>query len=809
MDVTCSHCQSVYEFDDTLVSPKGVVVRCTHCGHLFKIFPPGASPSAPEESGWMLRREDGTVFAIDRFSTLQKWIGQGKVTRRDELSRTGESWKRIGDIVELSPFFDLVETAGTSQRTDTSPSIPAVRPREGLVAGSGGDAKSAFETTQDQKSFKPEARPRPPEVPADDVPVGTGETVRATSFDLAAARRISTGAPPEEASAAPTFEVAPAESPPAQPRAASRPPRRPVVPPGDMRFSSDELPPPRRRGTWIAVVLVLLAAAAIAGIIFRQQLTRFVQKIFGGEEGAATASEQHLENADRLFGRETAASLREAEAEYAKVLNFNQSDERALGGMLELHATLAQFLRDEVDVGGVLGLPARDPAEAQRLQGAFDLEMAKARELALALEHSGRAVDELPVEALRALADAARLRGDRATARKLAGLAVARAPNDARSRYIDAMVAMDDALAGPDLRGAAPGVEAAFARTLALDVLGSGLARARLHLAQYLALAGRTGEARGLVKCVVDGGQACPGGRGEPHPDHAIAQKIAAWLPLLPADFKGPVALAVPAAVPGPVELLAADAGAPMPEEDAALEASAVDADADAPALQDGAADADAVDAGLDAEAAEAGADAEAGEIGAEASRAEAMEMPSSLDELLAAAQSALENGSTQRAITLLQRAAQIDPTDSEVQVNLGYAYLDAGRNADARRSFERALQVSGSNPDALLGMGDILLGQGSMESALDYYRRALAGARTPYQRRIAERKVQDLEDRLQARGMLPAADAGTRPPTPTPTPAPTPTPTPTPPRPPADVPVSDMPAVDSEPPGLPPVTDP
>ena len=132
MDVTCSRCQSVYEFEDTLVSPRGVVVRCTQCGHLFKIFPPGAAPGMPEESGWMLRREDGTVFAIDRFSTLQKWIGQGKVTRRDELSRTGESWKRIGDIVELAPFFDRVEAACVTQRNDTSPSIP-VPPDAGEV----------------------------------------------------------------------------------------------------------------------------------------------------------------------------------------------------------------------------------------------------------------------------------------------------------------------------------------------------------------------------------------------------------------------------------------------------------------------------------------------------------------------------------------------------------------------------------------------------------------------------------------------------------------------------------------------------
>ncbi|MDI7268906.1 MAG: tetratricopeptide repeat protein, partial [Myxococcota bacterium] len=133
-------------------------------------------------------------------------------------------------------------------------------------------------------------------------------------------------------------------------------------------------------------------------------------------------------------------------------------------------------------------------------------------------------------------------------------------------------------------------------------------------------------------------------------------------------------------------------------------------------------------------------------------------ETPTSVEGLLDAAKQALEYGGTARAISLLQQALRIDPTNSEALVNLGYAYLDAGRRADARQQFERANQVSGGHPDALLGIGDILLDQGSLDAALDAYRRALGRARTPYQRRIAERKVRDLEERLGAeRGPAPA----------------------------------------------------
>jgi predicted Zn finger-like uncharacterized protein len=808
MDVTCSRCQSVYEFEDTLVSTKGVVVRCTHCGHLFKIFPPGTSPSLPEESGWMLRREDGTVFAIDRFSTLQKWIAQGKVTRRDELSRTGESWKRIGEIVELSPFFDMVEASGSTQRSDTSPSIPepfAPRGPEPAAAPLPGTEPSAT-----SGSFTMDARSAPQAVRAEEPSISSGDTVRQTTFDLAEARRVSAGPLPAQGGG----EEEPATTPPSEPefvaRPVSRPPRRPVVPPGDARYSTAEFAGPRKSRAWIwVVVLLVLVGGGVTGFLYRQQLARLVRQVFGGEESATTASERRLETAGTLFALETAESLRKAEDEYGAVLKFNSADDRALGGMLELHATLAQFMRDEIDFGRILGLTGKDPAEAQRLQQEFDREMARARELALALQNSGKPLDALPPEALRALAEAARLQGDRAGARQLIDLAVAENTGDPRTRYAEAMLVYDEGLSGTDLPAAAATVEAAFARVTALDAVGSGLPRARLHLALYLALAGRAAEARDLVRCVVDGGNACPGGRGDAHPDHLIARKVEAWLPLLPAGFSGPVPLALPSTGGVTIVLPSDDAGVPTEDVGAA---GGADAGADVPAIDAGD-EVDGPDAGLEADArAELEADAE--DVPDEAkddvidAAKEIAEMPASLDGLLEAARTALENGSTQRAISLLQRAAQLEPSDSEVQTNLGYAYLDAGRSSEARRAFERACQIGGELPDALLGLGDILLSQGSLNAALDSYQRALAASRTPYQRRIAERKVDEVQDRLGVRTPPAGTDAGTRPEAGAGT-ATTTTPA-TLPRPPAtDVPISDMPAVDSEPPGLPPVTEP
>ena len=100
MVVTCPKCSTSYEFDDTLVGSKGTVVRCTQCSHMFKIFA-DENDDTIEHAGWMIKKADGKVFGIDKFSTIQKWIREGKIDADDSLSRTGKSWKKLGAIIEL------------------------------------------------------------------------------------------------------------------------------------------------------------------------------------------------------------------------------------------------------------------------------------------------------------------------------------------------------------------------------------------------------------------------------------------------------------------------------------------------------------------------------------------------------------------------------------------------------------------------------------------------------------------------------------------------------------------------------------
>ena len=65
-----------------------------------------------------MRQANGNVFTFKELTTLQKWIVERKVARDDEISLTGESWKRLGNIAELASFFQVVDEAQKGQRLE-------------------------------------------------------------------------------------------------------------------------------------------------------------------------------------------------------------------------------------------------------------------------------------------------------------------------------------------------------------------------------------------------------------------------------------------------------------------------------------------------------------------------------------------------------------------------------------------------------------------------------------------------------------------------------------------------------------------
>lgn len=181
MDVRCEKCGTEYELDESRLKPGGVTVKCTNCGHMFKIrkrtptnvglptvqdaAPPGPraptrTPSKPPEtvasraraasdapidvndppSGptservWMVRLDNGETKTCRELATLQQWIVAGIVSRESLISRSGKTWKRLGDITELGQYFAIADEA-KAQRAQR-PTGP--KPQAPTILGVGG-----------------------------------------------------------------------------------------------------------------------------------------------------------------------------------------------------------------------------------------------------------------------------------------------------------------------------------------------------------------------------------------------------------------------------------------------------------------------------------------------------------------------------------------------------------------------------------------------------------------------------------------------------------------------------------------------
>lgn len=267
MDVGCPQCQTEYELDDDRVGEDGVTVKCTSCGHVFRVkkkqlvvtlparggeapntpLGPSASfgdlPPATANREWKVRQATGNVFTCRDLTILQKWIIEGKVVRDDEISLTGETWKRLGNIPELASFFQIVEEAAKARALEalhrtTSGSVPAVAPKKITDTWRGGqfgqpESSPSDETIRHDPSRRdtpkeypaaepPPAEPPPPEPPP--APKAQSQTLQGPRFSTPApapAAKEPETLPPEpppkrkETLRGPQFATpAPAEAPP-------------------------------------------------------------------------------------------------------------------------------------------------------------------------------------------------------------------------------------------------------------------------------------------------------------------------------------------------------------------------------------------------------------------------------------------------------------------------------------------------------------------------------------------------------------------------------------------------------------------
>lgn len=152
MDIRCPSCQTLYEFNEERLKRGPVNLKCSQCGHIFRVESRLHSP--PNVRRWMLRRHtSGEMLYFKGLNTLQKWIVERKVTRDDEISKTSKKWKRLGDIGELASFFQVADSIPNMHNTPTR-QMPTLS-RNSAQAPSGGDLTLAVGAPSQAPSASP------------------------------------------------------------------------------------------------------------------------------------------------------------------------------------------------------------------------------------------------------------------------------------------------------------------------------------------------------------------------------------------------------------------------------------------------------------------------------------------------------------------------------------------------------------------------------------------------------------------------------------------------------------------------------
>ncbi len=233
MDVRCERCRAQYVFDDEQVTASGLTVQCTNCGHVFKVkkkelvvtvpvkpdemdgSPMPASAAAPKPGGqhsaapqpeaerahdhdrpreWRVRQANGNVFTFRELTTLQKWIVEQKVSRDDEISLSGDQWKRLGNIAELASFFQVVEAAERAKQSGPAPAVTPL-PMQAVPVYGVAIQSPALYVPPPPSGYPPPAFTTPPGMPLPEAPLPPlppAPAPRAHEVDL------GLGADPEE-----------------------------------------------------------------------------------------------------------------------------------------------------------------------------------------------------------------------------------------------------------------------------------------------------------------------------------------------------------------------------------------------------------------------------------------------------------------------------------------------------------------------------------------------------------------------------------------------------------------------------------
>jgi predicted Zn finger-like uncharacterized protein len=515
MYVQCERCKTEYDFDDALVSERGTTVKCTSCGHQFKIR---RTSESSVEDRWVVRTHAGATHVFTSLRELQKAILGRQVGKADVLSRGTAPPRPLGTIAELEPFFEERRPSrppSDEHRSSRPPPIPGavasslsapprrsrvdtLRPPTGLGAAPPAVARGAeaaaplAQTVAALESSHVGPAPRAP-TPIPVAPVAPAPAP-APPRVVAAAPAPNT-APPAAAPAHLSQAVSVAPAPPVV-QAATNPPELssplpPATIPGayaEPRMGSlldhdpavHSIPPPRRMGGKVIIGMLLVGMLLVGAYIARP----YFVPAGGSPPSTATIDpkvQSHVAEGERAMAE---GDLEQASTSFAAARALAEKDPRVL-------LDVARVTNAKADVGWLdVRLQEGGTQESVRLakQHLDDLAPRAKQAADAALE----AAPDDPA-AVRAKIDALRLSGDLAGARALAPR-IASTAIEPETAYV--LAALDLAEPGPPLKSVIERLRTASAHE-------GNLGRARAALVYALARSGDVAGARQELQGIV------------------------------------------------------------------------------------------------------------------------------------------------------------------------------------------------------------------------------------------------------------------------------------------------------------------
>lgn len=678
MDVQCERCKTEYEFDDALVSGRGTTVRCTNCGHQFKVR--RAETTAPGADKWVVRTAVGTDLTFLTLRELQRAILAKQVGRGDVLTRGNDPPRTLGTITELEPFFEGRTSSrpppagaaglGGAQRFPGPPGVPSrtdppapVLPKRTASWGTGPDQVPAGLPPPRRKidTLRPPtgaAPPPPPPVvqPAASPPAHVAPMANATPYAFGEA-----AVPPPASTEDPVTLRRPTNNTPAAPPVAvletSSPLPPPTMPVRRISYADDDLPDPRRPllssssredfyavaprrrvGGWIVAVVLMAAVGVVGWVVAKPYLVakpaNATAQLDPRALGFVTDGERALAD----------GNLDLAQGDFDKASALAERDLRVLVDEARVAAA-----RADVPWLSMKLLPP-DARDLQRTtQADLDDRVGRARKAA----DAAMAVAPEDVSAVRAHIDALRLAGDRDAARKeVAKIAQASQPETA---YV---------LAALDLAEPEPLWTTVIDR-LRVAAGGEGNAgRARAALVYALS---KSGDAAGAKT------------------ELAKLDAMARPYPLLPQLHafvdKTPMKAALDGGVAANVPHVDVSALPQQPPPGQGGGAAAGAPDNDQPAV------------------------------------------PGESTSAMKAAQAAIRKGDWNRARQIYEALVARNPSDSEALAGLGDVARAEGDMAGAMSAYKRALAVNPSYLPAVVGLADTQWASGDRGSAVRAYK--------------------------------------------------------------------------------------